>query len=30
MRGVQRIDTFGPLPNGYNGNTLNVSYYCEF
>ncbi len=30
MRGVQRIDTFGALPNGYNGNTLNVSYYCEF
>jgi protein TonB len=30
MRGVQRIDTFGALPNGYNGSTLNVSYYCEF
>jgi periplasmic protein TonB len=30
MRGVQRIDTFGGLPNGYSGNTLNVSYYCEF
>jgi protein TonB len=30
MRGVQRIDTFGALPGGYNGNTLNVSYYCEF
>jgi protein TonB len=30
MRGVQRIDTFGALPNGYSGNTLNVSYYCEF
>lgn len=30
MRGVQRVDTFGPLPNGYNGSTLNVSYYCEY
>jgi len=30
MRGVQRIDTFGALPGGYTGNTLNVSYYCEF
>lgn len=30
MRGVQRVDTFGPLPPGYNGSTLNVSYYCEY
>ncbi len=30
MRGVQRIDTFGALPNGYSGNSLNVSYYCEY
>jgi protein TonB len=30
IRGVQRIDTFGALPNGYSGNTLNVSYYCEY
>jgi protein TonB len=30
MRGVQRIDTFGGLPGGYSGSTLNVSYYCEF
>ncbi len=30
MRGVQRVDTFGPLPPGYSGSTLNVSYYCEY
>ncbi len=30
IRGVQRVDTFGALPNGYSGNTLNVSYYCEY
>lgn len=30
MRAVQRVDTFGALPNGYNGSTLNVSYYCEY
>ena len=29
-RGVQRVDTFGPLPPGYNQNTLKVSYYCEY
>lgn len=29
-RAVQRIDTFGALPGGYNGSTLNVSYYCEY
>ncbi len=27
---AQRVDTFGPLPPGYNGSTLNVSYYCEY
>jgi protein TonB len=30
LRAVQRVDTFGALPNGYNGSTLNVSYYCEY
>ncbi|HUX28770.1 MAG TPA: TonB family protein [Terracidiphilus sp.] len=29
-RGVQRVDTFGPLPSAYNSNTLKVSYYCEY
>ena len=26
---LQRIDTFGPLPAGYNGSYLNVDYYFE-
>jgi protein TonB len=30
MRGVQRVDTFGPLPPAYNQSTLKVSYYCEY
>lgn len=30
LRAAQRVDTFGPLPPGYNGSTLNVSYYCEY
>jgi protein TonB len=30
LRAAQRVDTFGPLPGGYSGNTLNVSYYCEY
>ncbi|HEX3473358.1 MAG TPA: TonB family protein [Silvibacterium sp.] len=29
LRAVQRTDTYGPLPPGYNGSTLSVSYYCE-
>lgn len=29
-RGVQRVDTFGPLPAGYSQSTLKVSYYCEY
>ncbi len=29
-RGVQRVDTFGPLPSAYNQSTLKVSYYCEY
>lgn len=30
LRAAQRVDSFGQLPGGYNGNTLNVSYYCEY
>jgi protein TonB len=30
LRAVQRVDTFGALPAGYNGSSLNVSYYCEY
>ena len=30
LRALQRIDTFGPLPAGYNEGTLNVEYYFEF
>jgi len=29
-RGVQRVDTFGALPQQYNQSTLQVSYYCEY
>ena len=29
VRAVQRVDTYGPLPSGYNGSTLLVQYYCE-
>lgn len=29
-RAAQRVDTFGPLPGGYNQNTLMTSYYCEY
>jgi protein TonB len=30
LRAVQRVDSYGPLPSGYTGSTLQVSYYCEF
>lgn len=30
MRAVQRVDTFGQLPQGYNQSTLKVFYYCEY
>jgi periplasmic protein TonB len=30
LRAVQRVDSYGPLPSGYSGATLQVSYYCEF
>ena len=29
MRAVQRVDTYGSLPSGYAGSSLQVSYYCE-
>ena len=29
LRAVQRIDTFGPLPDGYNGSYINVQYYFD-
>ncbi len=29
-QGVERVGTFGPLPEGYNQSTLKVSYYCEY
>jgi protein TonB len=30
MHAVQRVDTFGPLPAGYNESTLNVLYHCTY
>ncbi len=30
LRAVQRSDTFGPLPGGYNQNSISVEYYCEY
>jgi periplasmic protein TonB len=30
IRAVQRVDTFGMLPSGYNQGTLKVSFYCEY
>lgn len=29
MRALQRIDTFGPLPDAYTGRYLDVQYYFE-
>jgi protein TonB len=29
LRALQRIDTFGPLPDGYSGSFINVQYYFE-
>lgn len=29
MRAVQRVDTFGPLPSGYNGSYIEVEYYFD-
>jgi len=30
FRAVQRVDSFGPLPNGYNQSSISVEYYCEY
>ncbi len=30
LRAVQRVDTFGPLPSGYNDSSLNVLYHCTY
>jgi periplasmic protein TonB len=30
LHAVQRVDTFGPLPGGYNENSLNVLYHCTY
>jgi periplasmic protein TonB len=30
LHAVQRVDTFGPLPPGYNESSLNVLYHCTF
>ena len=29
VRALQRIDSFGPLPEGYAGSYINVQYYFE-
>lgn len=29
VRAVERVESYGPLPSGYNGSTLLVQYYCE-
>lgn len=30
MRAVQRIDTFGPLPQGYNGSYVTVEFWFDY
>lgn len=30
VRALQRIDTFGPLPPEYSGNSVSVEYYFDF
>ncbi|HEY4045369.1 MAG TPA: TonB family protein [Acidobacteriaceae bacterium] len=30
LRAIQRVDTFGPLPGGYNQSTLNVLYHFTY
>ncbi len=30
LHAVQRVDTFGPLPTGYNESSLNVLYHCTY
>jgi protein TonB len=29
-RALQRIDTFGPLPAGYNGNYVSVEFWFDY
>jgi periplasmic protein TonB len=29
-RALQRIDTFGPLPPGYNGNKVSVEFWFDY
>jgi len=29
LRALQRVDTFGPLPDGYTGSHINVQYYFD-
>lgn len=29
VRALERIDTLGPLPDAYSGNSINVQYYFE-
>lgn len=30
LHAVQRVDTFGPLPSGYNQSSLSVLYHCTY
>jgi protein TonB len=30
LRAAQRVDTFGPLPSGYNQSSVMTSYFCEY
>jgi protein TonB len=30
VRAVQRIDTFGPLPQGYSGNKVSVEFWFDY
>ncbi len=30
VRALQRIDTFGPLPQGYNGNYVSVEFWFDY
>jgi periplasmic protein TonB len=30
VRALQRIDTFGPLPSGYNGNSVSVEFWFDY
>jgi protein TonB len=29
-RALQRIDTFGPLPNDYSGSSVGVEFWFDF